>query len=70
MPDESCRRCGHELVEYLKCKECNKTTRFVCWFCGNKTNIQYHFNCNTQKENPLKESLVNNSFAITPTLTV
>lgn len=70
MPDESCRKCGNELREYLKCKECKKATRFVCCACGNKTNLQYHFKCNLGKENPLKESLINNFFVMTPTLTV
>jgi len=70
MPDESCRKCGEELVEYIKCKECRKPTRFVCIKCGSKSSFQYHFTCNIAKENPLEELLINNFYVLMPTIIV
>jgi len=66
MPDESCRNCGGELKENLKCKECKKATRFECLNCAKKTALQYHFLCNLEKEDPLVESVRNNFLVITP----
>jgi hypothetical protein len=63
MPDESCRNCGGELEEYLKCKICKKITRYMCRKCARKTLLQYHFLCNVGKEDPLVESIRNN-FAV------
>lgn len=60
MPDESCRSCGGELEEYLKCKICKKITRYMCLECNRKTLLQYHFLCNIEKEDPLTESVLNN----------
>jgi len=68
MPDESCRKCGNELKEFLKCRECNRPTQFECYRCGRKTNHQYHYNCNIGKEDPMKEILINNFCVIMPSI--
>lgn len=60
MPDESCRNCGGELEEYLKCKVCKKTTRYACRTCNRKTSFKYHFLCNIEQEDPLIASVRNN----------
>lgn len=60
MPDESCRNCGGELEEYLKCNICKKITRYMCRKCNTKTLLQYHFLCNIEKDDPLVESIQNN----------
>ena len=60
MPDESCRTCGQELEEYLKCKVCKKITQYTCCKCNRKTSLQYHFLCNMEKDNPLVETIRNN----------
>lgn len=59
MPDESCRKCGGNLLEFLKCGECNRPTRFVCGRCRKKTNYQYHYKCNIGKQNPMREMIHN-----------
>ena len=60
MPDESCRTCGGELEEYLKCNECRKINQYMCCKCTRKTLLQYHFLCNVGKQDPLLESIRNN----------
>jgi hypothetical protein len=70
MPDESCRNCGGNLKENMKCKECNKATRFECQNCFKKTHMQFHFICNIEKENPLEESIINNFSVISPVLII
>ena len=66
MPDESCRNCGGELKENLKCMQCKKATRFECLICAKKTPLQYHFVCNLENEDPLVASVKNNFLVITP----
>lgn len=60
MPDESCRSCGGELEEFLKCNICKKINRYMCRKCNKMTLIQYHFLCNIEKKDPLIESIQNN----------
>lgn len=44
MPDESCRKCGTKLRDYLKCNECNFLFQEICISCNNKTLPRFH-NC-------------------------
>ena len=44
MPDESCRNCGHNLYDFLKCQECGMLYQEICLKCGKKSLLRYH-NC-------------------------
>lgn len=65
MPDESCRTCGGELEECLKCNTCRKINQYICCKCNRKTALQYHYLCNIRKPDPLVESMQNNFPVIT-----
>lgn len=45
MPDESCRRCGSSLKNFLKCKHCNALFQEICTSCDTKTLPRIHV-CN------------------------
>ncbi len=45
MPDESCRKCGSSLNNYLKCSSCNIVIQEICLECKQKTLLRYH-SCN------------------------
>ena len=42
MPDESCRKCGAGLKNYLKCFSCNIVIQEICLECKEKTLPRYH----------------------------
>ena len=42
MPDESCRRCGGLLLNYVICAKCKAPVQFICRICGMKTIERYH----------------------------
>lgn len=42
MPDESCRKCGSSLKEYVVCAECREVNQYICKVCGHKTETQFH----------------------------
>ncbi len=42
MPDESCRKCGGLLLDYLICAKCRAPTQFMCRICGLKTVERFH----------------------------
>lgn len=44
MPDESCRKCGGLLLDYLLCANCKAATKFMCRICGSKTLERIHDN--------------------------
>ena len=44
MPDESCRKCGFPLSDYLKCASCNIMLQNICIQCNQKTLPKFH-NC-------------------------
>ena len=45
MPDESCRKCGGNLISYSKCAKCNEFNKMICKQCGEKTHEKYHVLC-------------------------
>ncbi len=58
MPDDSCRRCGGELISHTLCSDCRKATQKKCRICTHITLLQSHQYC--MKNSPLnqKQSLV------------
>ncbi len=42
MPDESCRKCGGLLLDFLVCGKCRTTIQFICRICGQKTIPRFH----------------------------
>ncbi|MDH3191602.1 MAG: hypothetical protein OEM18_02795 [Nitrosopumilus sp.] len=42
MPDESCRRCGGLLLDFLICGECRAPIQFICRICAHKTLPRIH----------------------------
>ena len=42
MPDESCRRCGGLLLDFLVCGKCRAPTQFICRICAHKTVPRFH----------------------------
>ena len=42
LPDESCRKCGGLLLNYLICAKCRAPVKFVCRICGMKTLERFH----------------------------
>ncbi len=42
MPDESCRKCGTRLNEYVKCRDCNTVFQLICNSCNEKTIPRFH----------------------------
>ena len=34
MPDETCRKCGGSLLDYMLCAKCKDATQFMCQICG------------------------------------
>jgi predicted amidophosphoribosyltransferase len=42
MPDESCRKCGGLLLEYLICANCREIVQFICRICGYKNHERFH----------------------------
>lgn len=61
MPDESCRSCGGNLVDYSKCIKCSKTTKMICVSCNNQTLEQFHSFCVDVKV--LTSSVMINNYA-------
>ncbi len=51
MPDESCRRCGGELVKHLWCNHCRKTIQKICKMCTKETLMQQHTMCISYRTN-------------------
>ena len=45
VPDESCRHCGGNLIDYAQCAECKKVICMICKSCKTKTAEQYHNDC-------------------------
>jgi len=45
MPDDSCRKCGGELVNHNLCTDCRKTTQKKCRICAHITLLQSHQYC-------------------------
>lgn len=44
LPDQSCRKCGGELLKYTLCAECKKVTQWACKLC-NLTTMETHAGC-------------------------
>lgn len=42
MPDESCRKCGSPLRNYLKCENCNILFQEICLNCNEPTLPRFH----------------------------
>jgi hypothetical protein len=42
LPDESCRKCGGLLLDYVVCAKCRASIQFICRICGVKTVEQFH----------------------------
>ncbi|MFZ0183295.1 MAG: hypothetical protein WAL88_00495 [Nitrosotalea sp.] len=51
MPDESCRRCGGELVKHLWCSNCRKTIQKICKMCSRETLRHQHTSCLSYRTN-------------------
>ena len=45
MPDESCRGCGGNLLDFSQCAECKQVISLICKSCHRKTMEQYHSQC-------------------------
>ncbi|MFQ5573887.1 MAG: hypothetical protein ACE5EJ_06515 [Nitrosopumilaceae archaeon] len=45
MPDESCRKCGGELLNCTQCAECKEIVSMICQNCGRRTMEQFHDYC-------------------------
>ncbi len=45
MPDESCRKCGKELIKCSICSKCRKTIQWICSTCVIKTGVEFHPTC-------------------------
>lgn len=45
LPDESCRHCGGNLINYAQCAQCKKIICLICKSCKTKTAEQYHNDC-------------------------
>lgn len=54
MPDDSCRKCGGELVSHTLCSDCRKATQKKCRNCTNVTLLQSHQYC--MKNSPLDKN--------------
>ena len=42
LPDESCRRCGGLLLNFLICEKCRAPIQFICRICTQKTLPRIH----------------------------
>ncbi len=45
MPDESCRKCGRELIKCSLCSKCRGAIQWICSSCGIKTGEEFHPHC-------------------------
>ena len=45
MPDDSCRKCGGELISHTLCTDCRKATQKKCRICTHITLLQSHQYC-------------------------
>ena len=45
MPDESCRKCGGNLINCTLCAQCKGVMGMICVFCGTRTQEQFHDSC-------------------------
>lgn len=58
MPDNSCRRCGGELVSHTLCSDCRRVTQKKCRNCTNITLLQSHQNCKKNSSLDQNHSIV------------
>ena len=45
MPDESCRSCGGNLINYSLCAQCKEVIGVICVTCGTRASEQFHDSC-------------------------
>src|SRR3989304_5630497 len=45
LPDESCRKCGGNLIDCSLCAQCKGVIGMICVSCGTRTMEQFHDSC-------------------------